>query len=36
MGIYLVVGDNIWKRMLIPDVIYGLKEALIYKAFATR
>jgi hypothetical protein len=25
MGICPLVGDNIWKRMLIPNVIYGLK-----------
>ena len=31
MGIYPLVGDNIWKRMLIPNTIYGLKVASIYK-----
>ena len=25
---YLQVGDNSWKRLLIPDVVYGLKEPL--------
>ena len=35
MGIYLIVGDNVWKRTLIPHTSYGRKEGL-FGPFAIR